>query len=232
MKKGWDETVAQQNRRRQLLIHDVQYRLLTVNLAYFTAILFVFALVLFAPLAYQLSQADLSLAAREEIAQQFLLLNERIWPALLIAFLCLAAHSIYMSHRIGGPLYQFRKVLKRLGTGDLTVGVKLRKGDYLRGEAEAINELRDALGASLRETQVQLLELCAELNELKASARDGTSSNPEEALASLEDRVVVLQHTLTKFRTTPEPGGPRLTLVDGENEPPSVPVPFPSRSIM
>ena len=224
--------MAKKNRRRQLLIHDVQYRLLTVNLSYFTAILFVFALVLFAPLAYQLSQADLSIAAREEIGQQFLLLNERIWPALLVAFLCFAAHSIYVSHRIGGPLHQFRKALKKLSSGDLTAGVTLRKGDYLRGEAEAINALRDALGASLRETQLQLLELCAELNELKDAARDGTSPNPAEALASLEDRVVLLQHTLTKFRTTPEPDGPRLTPVDGENEPPSVPVPFASRTIM
>ena len=150
------------NRRKQVLIHDLQYRMLAVNLAYFTSILLVFALVLLGPLVYQLSQPDLSEASRQMVGTQFLLLNQRLWPALLIAFLCLAAHSIYVTHRIGGPLVQFRNAIKRLADGDLTTRVRLRQGDYLAAEADAFNDMRGSLGASLLDTQRQLHELCLE----------------------------------------------------------------------
>ena len=199
--------MVSKNRRKQMLIHDVQFRLLTVNLAYFTTILFVFAMVLFAPLAYQLSRNDLSDATRQIVGDQFLLLNERIWPALLIAFLCLAAHSIYVSHRIGGPLVQFRRAIKRLARGDLTAKIRLRQGDYLTTEADAFNELRDSLGVNLRDTQHQLGELCTELNTLKANVRDGVAHQVDASLAQLEDRTVVLQHTLSRFQTEDEPEG-------------------------
>ena len=193
--------MVSKNRRKQMLIHDVQFRLLTVNLAYFTTILFVFAMVLFAPLAYQLSRNDLSDATRQIVGDQFLLLDERIWPTLLIAFLCLAAHSIYVSHRIGGPLVQFRRAIKRLARGDLTAKIRLRQGDYLTTEADAFNELRDSLGVNLRDTQHQLGELCTELNTLKANVRDGVAHQVDASLAQLEDRTVVLQHTLSRFQT-------------------------------
>ena len=199
--------MAKTNRRKQVLIHDVQYRLLTVNLAYFTTILFVFAMVLFAPLAYQLGRTDLSDATRQIVSDEFLLFNERIWPALLIAFLCLSAHSIYMSHRIGGPLYQFRSALKRLASGDLTARVRLRRGDYLTSEADALNALRDSLGASLRDTQQQLFELCTELNMLRTDVREGVARQIDESLSNLEDKAVLMQHSLSRFRTEDKPEG-------------------------
>jgi hypothetical protein len=43
---------------------------------------------------------------------------------------------------------------------------------------------------------------------------------------------VLLQHSLTKFRTTPASDGSQLTLVDGANKAPVVSVPFVSRSVM
>jgi len=42
-----------------------------------------------------------------QIAAQFLELNERIWPWLIITFLVLLLHSMYFMHRIAGPLYRF-----------------------------------------------------------------------------------------------------------------------------
>ena len=95
----------------------------------------------------------------------------------------------------------------------------LRKGGYLQGKTDAINELREALGANVRDSQQQIYVLCVELNKPKVARPDGTAMNAEEALASLEDQVVRLQHTLTRFRPTDGPTEPRFKLGVGDDHP-------------
>lgn len=47
--------------------------------------------------------------------------------------------ALFFSHRIGGPLYRFEMVLKKLNEGDLTQKVFLRKKDQLQEIAENFN---------------------------------------------------------------------------------------------
>ncbi len=94
-------------KRRRILIDAFQYRLLMANLAYFGTIVLVFAVVVFLPLVFQLRPGK-----AEELADEFLSFHARLWPALFIVLVLLAFHSVLLSHRIAGPLYRFRSVLR------------------------------------------------------------------------------------------------------------------------
>lgn len=49
--------------------------------------------------------------------------------------------GLFLSHKIAGPLFRMEKVLRDIGKGNFDIHVKLRKGDELKGMAEAINDM-------------------------------------------------------------------------------------------
>src|SRR5882672_10819226 len=118
-------------RRRRILGHPLQYRLLLMNVIHFATIVAIFAAVLFVPLALQLKNSALSVAQREQVANEFLSLHLRVWPALVAVLVLLVLHSVLISHRIGGPLYRFRHVFRAIAAGDFLTRANIRKNDYL-----------------------------------------------------------------------------------------------------
>lgn len=53
--------------------------------------------------------------------------------------------SIFLSHKIAGPLYRVERFIKGVARGDLSAKLRLRKGDELQELAEAINDMTDDL---------------------------------------------------------------------------------------
>jgi methyl-accepting chemotaxis protein len=196
--------VTEPNRRRQILIGGLQYRLLAIDLCHTLAVVLVFAIGLFGRLAYQLDRSDLSPLERDLAAREFLVLHERVWLPLLLAVGLLILHSIFVSHRIAGPLYQFRRLLRRLSEGDLTVRARLRRKDYLCEEADLFNEVLDSLEAGVLHTREQVLEVCASVAELKDLTRPGSAERFDVALAMLEERTSRLRDMLEPFHTLAE----------------------------
>lgn len=47
--------------------------------------------------------------------------------------------TLFVSHKIAGPLYRLKKAMHDLGEGDLSTEIKLRKLDQLKDIAEAFN---------------------------------------------------------------------------------------------
>ncbi|MBX3333794.1 MAG: methyl-accepting chemotaxis protein [Nitrospira sp.] len=131
--------------RRQLFVHPVQYWFVVTTLIYFACLLIVLYAVVFLPMVQPLYDSSVSWEQHAQIASQFLELNERIWPWLIITFLVLLLHSMYFMHRIAGPLYRFSTLFRSIGTGQLHQRARLRKHDYLHREAQAFNSMLDSL---------------------------------------------------------------------------------------
>ncbi|MFZ3013775.1 MAG: methyl-accepting chemotaxis protein [Nitrospira sp.] len=129
--------------RRQLFVHPIQYWFVITTLLYFACLLLTLYAVVFLPMALPLYDPSVSWEQRAEIATQFLELNSRIWPWLIITFLVLLLHSVYFMHRIAGPLYRFTALFRSIGTGQLHQRARLRKHDYLHREAQAFNSMLD-----------------------------------------------------------------------------------------
>ena len=53
--------------------------------------------------------------------------------------------SIFLSHRIAGPIYKIKTVIDKMAKGDLPPSVVLRKNDEFKELAESVNNLLDYL---------------------------------------------------------------------------------------
>ena len=95
---------------------------------------------------------------------------------LLILFVLLSAHSVFVSHRIAGPLYRFRTVMKSVASGDLSIRFTLRKKDYLVREADLFAEMIAALREKVGSVKDHCSELEALVEELRIAA-DGDSTD-------------------------------------------------------
>ncbi|MCI0410047.1 MAG: methyl-accepting chemotaxis protein [Acidobacteria bacterium] len=187
-------------RRRRILVDNLQYRLLALNLIYFFTILLIFAGALFVPLIIQLESRTLSFAAKQEVASQFLFLDARVWPAILIVFVLLAIHSVFASHRIAGPLYRFRRVFEAVAEGNLTARAIIRKNDYLVTDADTINAMIATLNTRITRIEQQHGKVRALFAELKRAAKSGSMEEMQQTIEMLGTQMEQLKVYLDQFK--------------------------------
>ena len=190
------------NRRHRVLIDELQYRLLVVNIGYFFVILVTFLVSLFAPLVVQLLDEGGSFGAKERVAQQFLLLDQTVWLPLLLAFFCLAAHSVFVSHRIAGPLVQVRRVLGDVAAGNLSSRANLRRKDYLWREADALNHMIDELEGSVGTVEQEAREVETRLRWLRTSMATGSRGEVLDQLSALDGHARARTKAVDRFTLT------------------------------
>lgn len=79
------------------------------------------------------------------------LLDHAMEPLIIIVpivFIILAFTFLYMifvSHRTAGPLYHLCRAMEKVGKGDLSVRLKLRRNDEMQEVGEVFNDMVAAL---------------------------------------------------------------------------------------
>jgi methyl-accepting chemotaxis protein len=96
----------------------------------------------------------------EAILRPLLITNAVVLVCFLFATIFM---TIYVSHKVGGPLWHFGKSLKSIGEGDLQVQIRLRENDQLKEFADQINEMTQSLNGKAREVQDQVARLRAKI---------------------------------------------------------------------
>ena len=99
--------------------------------------------------------SPLPLEEREIAATQFLVLGQTVWPAIIALIIGAALFSIYLTHRLAGPLYRLEQGARELLHGNLTIRVRLRKGDQLQELAELANLAMTQLDRALSEIRAR-----------------------------------------------------------------------------
>jgi signal transduction histidine kinase len=69
--------------------------------------------------------------------------NMVLLVALPLAFLLMLLLSVFVSHKIAGPIYRTERDLDEIVKGDYARRIKLRDGDDLQELADGINKLLD-----------------------------------------------------------------------------------------
>jgi methyl-accepting chemotaxis protein len=170
-------------KRRHFLVDQFQYRLLGVTIGHLAIFTVVLAVTLFLPLSIKLQDTTLGILEKGRAAEVFLSLDIWFWPTVLAVLVLLGAHSVIVSHRIAGPLVGFRRVLKAVGEGDLSVRARIRRRDYLQKDAESINAMIAGLSGRLQEIQNDFGRICVAWTESRASL---SRVSTDEATRSLE----------------------------------------------
>ncbi len=92
---------------------------------------------------------------------------------LALLVLAIGVLGIYFTHKVVGPVYKMKRLLKQVGQGNLRVDARLRKGDELQDFFEAFQEMVAALASFER---AQLTELETALGALDRKAADDARS--------------------------------------------------------
>lgn len=187
-------------KRTRILIDRFQFQLLLINILYFIAILLIFAAALFLPLILQLNNETISIIEQVDAASQFLSLHARVWPAIFVVFVLLAIHSIFVSHRIVGPLYRFRSIFRTVAQGDLTVRANLRKHDYLGKESDVLNEMIGNLQSRVKGMKEQYEEVRARMIALERAIASGSVEGMNTNIEGLRGQVERLRVVMDHFR--------------------------------
>src|SRR5439155_18718309 len=151
--------------RRRFYVHNIQRTYaIWLGLFMFFSSLLVFGLAFLAPFilpALKLG-STLPLAERARAATQFLALAQSVWPALAVLIPAAAAFSMYVTHRLAGPLFRLEQTARELIRGNLALRIRLRKGDELHELAGLLNEVLETLEQAfrgIRESQAHAREV-------------------------------------------------------------------------
>lgn len=91
--------------------------------------------------------------------------------------------TLYISHRLAGPLYRFEEGLKEVGAGDLTKDIRLRKKDQIQDMAAGLNKMIDSLRDKVFTIQSDVKQL------LESASKQNAPEGVIEELDSLHRKI-------------------------------------------
>lgn len=107
--------------------------------------------------------------------------NQKLAGQLLLLMALIAWGTVFLSHKIAGPLYRFQVLFENIRQGDLAVRCKLRRFDEAKPVADAFNRTLEYLDLTLA--------------RLKNLVREN-ETNPPNLQARLKEE-------LSRFKTSP-----------------------------
>ncbi|MBF0485353.1 MAG: methyl-accepting chemotaxis protein [Candidatus Omnitrophica bacterium] len=76
--------------------------------------------------------------------------------------------TLFVSHKIAGPLFHFKRIFKEIAGGNFTKQVNLRKDDQFHTVAVEFNEIMTVVRTKMQTTQEQVVSLKALLDAMGA----------------------------------------------------------------
>lgn len=186
-------------KRRHLIVDRFQYRLVAISTVHFGLVLLVFLVAMLLPLMLQLDDPSASYIEKQRVADVLLFFNDQLWLPMAAVFLLLTVHSLFVSHRIAGPLYRFRMVYKALAGGNLSIRATIREHDYLQTDARALSEMIEALETRIRSLEDQVVLLGQGAAQLKDAVNSDAKAEAHKALARVESQLEGLKGQLAHF---------------------------------
>ena len=125
---------------------------------------------------------------------------------LRLAFIAplVALISIFLSHRVAGPLFRIERFIRSVARGDLSSRLQLRKNDELKDVAGAINDMTDDLKNRVKKLMGLTNMAGLELEKLRRILgkelpdMDVVKAEVEELAKSIKD----LDDHLSEYRVT------------------------------
>ena len=170
----------QRQLKNYLIRTDIQISIITANLVFLLAVLTVLLAVLLSPLYYDMLHSD-ELWVQRISGGLFLILLRRVSLAMLLILVLSVIHQVVLSHRFCGPLVNFGHTFDQMAKGVFTRKVNLRKGDFLKPEAEKINQVID----HLEEDRQNIVRIMDGMD--KALAKIGTPTCDPQASPHVDD---------------------------------------------
>lgn len=102
----------------------------------------------------------------EGLFDHFVRTNIVIAIKLVIFLLIVGVFTVFISHKLAGPLYRFERSTQVVAAGDLTHRVSLRKGDEMFELQDEFNKMVDAIHGRVAKDRALALRAAQQLEEL------------------------------------------------------------------
>jgi methyl-accepting chemotaxis protein len=119
---------------------------------------------------------------------------------LLVLIPVIVVATIYVSHRVAGPVFRIEKDLLEIGQGDFTRRIILRRKDAIKKTASAINSVINFLDIHLSSIKAEVARLHDSLNRARQKGL-----KPEEIGPYLEEwgrDLHKISQELKRFKTS------------------------------
>jgi methyl-accepting chemotaxis protein len=165
-------------RSRFVVYKKMQYKYAILTMALLVLYTVLLLTAIFAPSIAIFMSEELSIAARAEAANAFLLLNRYMWPGIAAIILLFGVLSLFVTHRIAGPLYVMGLMINQIASGQLTARIRMRKSDDL-------NEFEQSMNRMAKNLESSMSDLDGRVRSLSAAARDLAQGQDPEKNAKL-----------------------------------------------
>jgi methyl-accepting chemotaxis protein len=113
-----------------------------------------------------------------------------IASALLLLVLGVGLAGVVVTHKVAGPVFKMKRLLRELGRGHFSVVARLRKGDELKDFFDAFNQAADELRRR-QEDEIQQIDAVLEQLREARTGDDHTVSAARERLQALRETMRV-----------------------------------------
>lgn len=125
------------------------------------------------------------------------LLVQTVAVVIIVTGIAMAFLTLFVSHKIAGPMYRFKKVAESLAEGDFSSDFKIRKLDQFQDLADAFNSTI----ASLRKKLIELKQESAVISgKLEGFSEQDISENKRASLAELKKIARQLKEAADYFK--------------------------------
>ncbi len=128
----------------------------------------------------------------DKLADIFDTVNRDLVKYVAIFILVIAVLSIFVSHKIAGPVFRLENSAKQIAQGDLTQDVQLRYGDELRDLSEAFNTMTESLRKMVQKDREVIGRLVSAGNRLNETMKK-KKQDPESIEAVAKDLYGVIE---------------------------------------
>lgn len=192
--------MAGYKRRKYFIDKQFQTKYMVLTILLLIVYTLFFVVILFTPYVIPL-YFDYPLEEQTKAARMLLSLHKSVWPALGIVILSLGALSIFITHKIAGPVYRFKKVLGEILAGNLNVSLQLRKRDDLKDLAEDLNMVIKELQFFVQTLQKdhKTMSLCLRELEDQVNQKNVDSETGQELIKQIRASQENISQVLGKY---------------------------------
>lgn len=132
---------------------------------------------------------DLSI---DKLADIFDYVNKLLIQWIVLIIILIALISIFVSHKIAGPVYHLEKTAQIIASGDLTQIVKLRHGDELIDLQNVFNTMTESLRKMVAKDREVIGKLISMGNQI-SETMNKKKLDPSELQAVAKDLYLVIE---------------------------------------
>lgn len=109
--------------------------------------------------------------------------------------------SLFLSHRIAGPLYRFEKSIEEIMKGNLAFRIKLRKKDEAKEVADMINRMIEDLSTRISEITSIVERISANVSETRKRIDERGDEELKRSFYKISESMEELKKALSHFKT-------------------------------